>query len=52
MLTINGIPTETYQNLTVKGDTKLEGDFDFVSDNVVYYENEVISYENETVTYS
>ena len=51
MLTLNGVPTEKYQDLTVKGDVEFEGDFDFVSDNVVYWENEVVSYENETVTY-
>ena len=51
MQTINGIPTEIYQDVLMKGDLEVEGEMTFVNHNVVTYEGEVVVYKNEVVTY-
>lgn len=52
MLTINGIPTEKYQDLVIKGDLQVDGAVDFTNHKKVTWENEIVCWENEVVTYT
>lgn len=52
MLTINGIPTEIYQDVVMKGNLQVDGAVDFTNHKKVTWENEVVCWENEVVTYT
>jgi hypothetical protein len=52
MLTINGIPTEIYQNVVMKGDLQVDGAVDFTNHKEVIWESEIICWENDIVTYT
>jgi len=52
MLTLNGIPTEIYENLTIEGDAEFQGRVTMTAHHDIAYDNEVVCYENEVVTYT
>ena len=52
MQTLNGILTETYQDLVVKGDFEVDGAVVFTNHHEVTWENEVVCWENEVITYT
>ena len=51
MLTLNGIPTEVYQDATFKGDVEISGTLNATDVNLVCYDNNVVAYGNSVVTY-
>ncbi len=52
MLTLNGVPTESFQNVTILGDLQVDGAVDFTNHKEVTWENEVVCWENEVITYT
>ena len=52
MQTLNGILTETYQDLVVKGDFEVDGAVDFTNHKELVYEGEVLCWENDVLTYT
>ena len=52
MLTINGVPTEKYEDVVMHGDLQVDGAVNFTNHKVVTYENAVTCYEGEIVTYT
>lgn len=49
--TLNGIITETYQDLVVRGDLTVDSAVTFTNQQELTYEGEVLAYENEVLTY-
>jgi len=52
MLLINGVPTEQYQDVVIRGDLQVDGAVDFTNHNALTWENEVLCYEGEVLTYT
>ena len=52
MLTINGIPTEQFQDVVMNGDLQVAGAVVFTNHHDVTWENDVACWENEVVTYT
>ena len=52
MLTINGVPTEQYQDVVIYGDLQVDGAVDFTNHKTLTWENEVLCYEGEVLTYT
>lgn len=52
MQTINGVPTEIYQDVVMRGDLQVDGAVDFTNHKEVTWENELVCWENEVVTYT
>ena len=51
MLTLNGVPTETYQDLVVNGDLTVDKTVTFTNQKELTYEGVVLTYEGEVLTY-
>jgi len=51
MLTLNGVPTDVYQDVVIRGDLQVDGVVDFTNQNTLTWENEVLCYEGEVLTY-
>ena len=49
---INGILTETYQDLVVKGDFQVDGSITKTNHHDLTWEGEVLVYEGEVLTYT
>lgn len=52
MLTLNGIPTEQYQDVVMYGDLQVDGEVVFTNCHELTWENEVLVYEGEVLTYT
>ena len=52
MLTLNGVPTEIYQDLVVKGSAEFQGAFTKTRSHELTWENEVLCHEGEVLTYT
>jgi len=52
MLTLNGVPTEVYQDAVFKGDVEFQGAILQTTHGDVTWENDVVCYEGEVVTYT
>ncbi len=52
MLTLNGVPTEVYQDAIFKGDVEIQGTLNGTNINIVCWENDPVSYENDIVTFT
>lgn len=52
MLTLNGIPTEIYQDAIFKGDVEMQGDLNATNINIVSWENDSVYWENDVVTFT
>lgn len=50
MLTLNGVPTEVYQDAIYKGDVEMQADLNATNINIVCWENDPVSIENDIVT--
>ena len=51
MLTLNGVPTESFQDITIQGDLQVDGAVDFTNQKVLTYEGEVLTHDGEVLTY-
>lgn len=52
MLTLNGVPTESFQNVTIQGDLQVDGAVDFTNHKELVWEGEVLCWENDVLTYT
>lgn len=50
MLTLNGVPTEVYQDAVYKGDARVEGTLKAETITLVTWENEVVAWENDVIS--
>jgi len=52
MLTINGVPTEIYQDVVIRGDLTVDGEIDSTNQSEVTWEQDVVCFEGDVVTYT
>lgn len=49
--TLNGVLTETYQDLVVRGDLQVDSAVTFTNQQELTHDGEVLTYEGESLTY-